>query len=143
MEEKIQRVLRNFSVLSKRDKQKQIIHWVKKGSELIIPILKSIASEDSEVQIRFLARKGLYHIKKRFEDKTEFNFESQTFDDLIEAGVIDPKKVTRTALENAASISLLLINTEAIVSEQVNNPSSWQPPAGWRPPEQGKLEHKY
>ena len=78
------RVLRNFSVLSKRDKQKQIIHWVKKGSELIIPILKSIASEDSEVQIRFLARKGLYHIKKRFEDKTEFNFESQTFDDLIE-----------------------------------------------------------
>jgi len=57
--------------------------------------------------------------------------------------VIDPKKVTRTALENAASISLLLINTGAVVSEQVGNPSSWQPPAGWRPPEEGKLSHKY
>jgi chaperonin GroEL len=72
-----------------------------------------------------------------------YNAASGEFEDLVEAGVIDPKKVVRTALQNAASISLLLINTEAIVSEQADNPSSWQPPAGWRPPEEGKLEHKY
>lgn len=72
-----------------------------------------------------------------------YNAATNTFEDLVKAGVIDPKKVTRTALENAASISMLLINTGAVVSEQKDNPSSWQPPAGWRPPEDGKLSHKY
>ena len=72
-----------------------------------------------------------------------YNAATNSFEDLVEAGVIDPKKVTRTALQNAVSISLLLINTEAIVSEVPDNPSSWQPPAGWRPPEDGTLRHKY
>jgi len=78
-------------------------------------------------------------------DDSNFGYNAATgeFEDLVEAGVIDPKKVTRTALENAASISMLLINTGAVVSEQKENPSSWQPPAGWRPPEEGKLSHKY
>lgn len=78
-------------------------------------------------------------------DTFEFGYNSagDTFENLVESGVIDPKKVTRTALQNAASISLLLINTEAIVSEQKDNPSSWQPPAGWRPPEEGVLKHKH
>ena len=72
-----------------------------------------------------------------------YNAANGRYEDLVKAGVIDPKKVTRTALQNAASISLLLINTEAIVSEQADNPSSWQPPTGWRPPEEGTLRHKY
>jgi len=72
-----------------------------------------------------------------------YNAVNGKFEDLVKAGVIDPKKVSRIALQNAASISLLLINTEAIVSEQANNPSSWQPPTGWRPPEEGTLRHKY
>ncbi len=75
--------------------------------------------------------------------KYGFNAATLEYGDMVGFGVIDPKKVTRTALQNAVSISLLLINTEAIVSEQPNNPSSWQPPAGWRPPETGKLSHKY
>ena len=72
-----------------------------------------------------------------------YNAATDSYEDLVESGIIDPKKVTRTALENAVSISMLLINTGAVVSEQQNNPSSWQPPAGWRPPEEGKLSHKY
>ena len=72
-----------------------------------------------------------------------YNAATSTFEKLIEGGVVDPKKVTRVALQNAASISLLLINTEAIVSEQPDNPSSWQPPSGWRPPEEGVLRHKH
>ena len=71
-----------------------------------------------------------------------YNAATNNFEDLVSSGVIDPKKVTRAALENAASISMLLINTGAVVSEQPLNPSSWQPPAGWRPPEDGKLSHK-
>jgi len=85
-------------------------------------------------------------IKKVLSSKNiNFGYNAATgiFEDIVEAGVIDPKKVTRTALQNAASISLLLINTDAIVSEQADDPSSWQPPAGWRPPEEGSLRHKY
>ena len=46
-----------------------------------------------------------------------FNAQSETYGDLVEAGVIDPTKVTRTALQNAASIASLLLTTEALVSE--------------------------
>jgi chaperonin GroEL len=46
-----------------------------------------------------------------------FNAQTETFGDLVEAGVIDPTKVTRTALQNAASIASLLLTTEALVCE--------------------------
>jgi chaperonin GroEL len=46
-----------------------------------------------------------------------FNAESETFGDLVDQGVIDPTKVTRTALQNAASIASLMLTTEALVSE--------------------------
>jgi chaperonin GroEL len=46
-----------------------------------------------------------------------FNAETETFGDLVEAGVIDPTKVTRTALQNASSIASLMLTTEALVSE--------------------------
>ena len=46
-----------------------------------------------------------------------FNAESEEYQDLVKAGVIDPAKVTRIALQNAASVAGLLITTEAIVSE--------------------------
>ena len=46
-----------------------------------------------------------------------FNAESETYGDMIEAGVIDPTKVTRTALQNASSIASLMLTTEAIICE--------------------------
>ncbi|HSW39101.1 MAG TPA: chaperonin GroEL [Acidobacteriota bacterium] len=46
-----------------------------------------------------------------------FNADSDKYEDLVAAGVIDPTKVTRTALQNAASISSLLLTTEAMVCE--------------------------
>jgi chaperonin GroEL len=46
-----------------------------------------------------------------------FNAASDTYEDLVKAGVIDPAKVVRTALQNAASVSSLLLTTEALVSE--------------------------
>jgi len=72
-----------------------------------------------------------------------YNAATNTYADMFDAGVLDPKKVTRTAVENASSIALLLLNTESIVSEAPDDPSSWQPPAGWRPPQNGNLNHKY
>ena len=46
-----------------------------------------------------------------------FNAQSEQYEDLVKAGVIDPTKVVRTALTNAASIASLLLTTEALVSE--------------------------
>jgi chaperonin GroEL len=46
-----------------------------------------------------------------------FNAETETFGDMVEAGVIDPTKVTRTALQNASSIASLMLTTEALISE--------------------------
>jgi chaperonin GroEL len=47
-----------------------------------------------------------------------FNARTETFEDLDKAGVIDPTKVERTALQNAASVAALLLTTEAMVAER-------------------------
>ncbi|MGC8718767.1 MAG: chaperonin GroEL [Thermodesulforhabdaceae bacterium] len=47
-----------------------------------------------------------------------FNAQTETYEDLIEAGVIDPTKVVRFALQNAASVASLLLTTEAMVAEK-------------------------
>jgi chaperonin GroEL len=55
---------------------------------------------------------------KEGKDDFGFNAATEKYENLIKAGVIDPTKVTRTALENAASVSSLLITTEAVVYEK-------------------------
>ncbi|MBK7599205.1 MAG: chaperonin GroEL [Acidobacteria bacterium] len=56
-------------------------------------------------------------VKLEKNDSMGFNAESEIFEDLVKAGVIDPAKVTRTALQNAASIAALMLTTEALISE--------------------------
>lgn len=56
-------------------------------------------------------------IKASNEKNFGFNADSEEYEDLLEAGVIDPAKVSRTALQNAASIAGLLITTECLVTE--------------------------
>jgi chaperonin GroEL len=46
-----------------------------------------------------------------------YNVATGNFEDLVKAGVVDPTKVTRTALQNAASIAGLLLTTEAIITD--------------------------
>jgi len=46
-----------------------------------------------------------------------YNAQTGEFEHLVKAGVIDPTKVTRTALQNAGSIAALMLTTEALVSE--------------------------
>jgi chaperonin GroEL len=46
-----------------------------------------------------------------------YNAGADTFEDLVEAGIIDPTKVTRSALQNAASISAMLLTTECVVTD--------------------------
>jgi chaperonin GroEL len=46
-----------------------------------------------------------------------FNAATEKYEDLVEAGVIDPTKVTRTTLQNAASIASLMLTTEAMICD--------------------------
>src|SRR5436190_2114472 len=54
---------------------------------------------------------------REMEDSEGFNALTDTYEDLVKAGVIDPTKVVRSALQNASSIASLLLTTEALVSE--------------------------
>jgi len=54
---------------------------------------------------------------KSLKDSEGFNAATGEFEDLLAAGIIDPTKVTRSALQNAASVSGLLLTTEAMVAE--------------------------
>ncbi len=67
--------------------------------------------------------------KVRASKEANFGYNAQTdiYEDLVEAGVIDPTKVTRTALQNAASIASLLLTTECVVVER---PEEEKAPAG-------------
>jgi chaperonin GroEL len=49
---------------------------------------------------------------------TGYNAATDTYEDLVKAGVIDPTKVTRTALQNAASVATLLLTSDALIAEK-------------------------
>ena len=54
---------------------------------------------------------------KEMKDEEGFNAQTEQYENLVEAGVIDPTKVVRSALQNAASIASLLLTTEAVISQ--------------------------
>ena len=68
----------------------------------------------------------------REKDQLNFGYNAQTnkYEDLVKNGVIDPTKVTRTALQNAASIAALLLTTEAVVAEQKEKEDAMPAPGG-------------
>ena len=63
---------------------------------------------------------GSIVVEKIKEGKDGFGYNAATdkYEDLIKAGVIDPKKVTRTALQNAASVAGLLLTTECAIADK-------------------------
>jgi chaperonin GroEL len=65
-----------------------------------------------------------------------YNAATDTYEDLVKAGVIDPTKVTRTALQNAASIASLMLTTEAMIADIPEKKSA---PAG--PPHGGEMDY--
>jgi chaperonin GroEL len=76
---------------------------------------------------------GSIVVQKIKEGKGDFGFNARTevYENLLAAGVIDPTKVTRIALENAASIAGMLLTTECVISDKPeNNKSGGMPPMG-------------
>ncbi len=70
-------------------------------------LAENAGDEGSVVVQRVMSEKG----------STGYNAETGKFEDLVDAGVIDPKKVTRSALQNAASVSGLLLTTETLITD--------------------------
>jgi chaperonin GroEL len=63
-------------------------------------------------------------IKLQADKNFGYNAYTNQYEDLVKAGVVDPTKVTRTALQNAASIASLMLTTEAMISEAVQEEAS-------------------
>jgi chaperonin GroEL len=75
-------------------------------------------------------REGSVIVEKVKQEKGAFGFDADKEDyvDMIETGIIDPTKVVRLALQNAASVASLLITTEAIVAEKPKKETPLPPP---------------
>ena len=67
---------------------------------------------------------------KRRSGNEGYNVRTGEYEDLVKAGVVDPKKVTRTALQNAASVAGLLLTTECLVTEVKEKEKAKTPPSG-------------
>ncbi|HXT64080.1 MAG TPA: chaperonin GroEL [Pyrinomonadaceae bacterium] len=97
---------------------------VGKGSDpdeqIGVGIVKRALEEPLRQIVQNAGREGAVVVERIRGDKNDhfgFNAATEEFEDLVKAGVIDPAKVTRTALQNAASIAGLMLTTEAMVSE--------------------------
>jgi len=85
-----------------------------------VNIVRRALEEPLRQIVQNAGKEGAVVVERVRSEKNEnvgFNAATEVFEDLVKAGVIDPAKVTRTALQNAASIAGLMLTTEAMVSE--------------------------
>jgi chaperonin GroEL len=69
-------------------------------------------------------------VREAKEKNFGYNAQTDVYEDMVAAGVIDPTKVTRSALQNAASIAGLLLTTEAVIVEKKEEPKGPSMPPG-------------
>ena len=104
------------------DDQRSGIRMVRKAVQTPLRQIAENAGEDGAV------------ITGKILDRDEYNwgFDAQTgeFKDLVKAGIVDPTKVVRTALPDAASVAGLLVTTEAMVAEKPEKKGPAMPPGG-------------
>src|SRR6202040_2871600 len=85
-----------------------------------VNIVRRALEEPLRQIVQNAGKEGAVVVERVRSDKNDsfgFNAQTEQFEDLVKAGVIDPAKVTRTALQNAASIAGLMLTTEAMVAE--------------------------
>jgi chaperonin GroEL len=105
------RAQKALSHLVLQDPDEQIgVGIVRRAIEEPIRIIVQNAGEEGSIVIE--------KVRASKDNNFGYNAQTNTYEDLVVAGVIDPTKVTRTALQNAASIAGLLLTTEAIVVEK-------------------------
>jgi chaperonin GroEL len=105
-------------VVTENEDQKTGVSIIRTALEAPLrTIVKNAGGEGSVVVQKVREGKGAFGYNAR-EDK---------FEDLVKAGIIDPTKVTRLALENAASIASLLLTTECVVSDRQDEDKAMPP----------------
>jgi chaperonin GroEL len=108
-------LLRTAPALEKLAKGKDLTDDQRAGIEIVRRVI--------EEPMRWIAQnagqEGSIVVSKALEmgGESGFNAQTETYENLIEAGVIDPTKVVRFAIQNAASVASLLLTTEAVVAE--------------------------
>lgn len=98
-----------------------------------IEIIKRAIEEPLRQIIANAGKEGAVFVQKVKEGKADFgyNARSDKFENFFEAGVIDPAKVTRVALENAASIAGMMLTTECVIAEKKDDKAApAMPPMG-------------
>ena len=98
-----------------------------------IEIIKRAIEEPLRQIVINAGKEGAVVAQKVKEGKADFGYNARTdvYENLYKAGVIDPTKVTRVALENAASIAGMFLTTECVISEKKeDNPAPAMPPMG-------------
>ncbi|MFA6644680.1 MAG: chaperonin GroEL [Bacteroidales bacterium] len=97
-----------------------------------IEIVKRAVEEPLRQIVANAGKEGAVVVQKVREGKGNFGYNAATdkYEDLYEAGVIDPTKVTRVALENAASIAGMFLTTECVITDKKEENPLPQMPAG-------------
>lgn len=97
-----------------------------------IQIIKRAVEEPLRQIVVNSGIEGSIVVQKIKEGKGDYGFNARTevYENLLAAGVIDPTKVTRIALENAASIAGMLLTTECVVSDKPEKEKAGMPPMG-------------
>lgn len=105
-----------------------------------IKIIKKALEEPLKQIVNNAGLEGAVVLNKVMEGTGDYGFNAgnEKYENLVKSGVIDPTKVTRTALENAASVSSMLITTEAVVYEKKEEEKA---PA--MPPNMGGMDGMY
>ena len=96
-----------------------------------IKIVKRAIEEPLRQIVANAGGEGSVIVAKVAEGKADFGYNAKTdeFVNMLEAGIIDPTKVTRVALENAASVAGMLLTTECVITE-IPKPEAPMPPMG-------------
>lgn len=97
-----------------------------------IKIVKRAIEEPLRQIVANAGGEGSVIVAKVEEGKDDFGYNAKTeeFTNMLEAGIIDPTKVTRVALENAASVAGMLLTTECVITEIPKEEASAMPPMG-------------
>jgi chaperonin GroEL len=98
-----------------------------------VEIVKRAVEEPLRQIVENAGKEGAVVVQKVREGKEDFGYNARTdiYENLYAAGVIDPTKVTRVALENAASIAGMLLTTECVITDKKEeNPAPAMPPMG-------------
>jgi chaperonin GroEL len=109
------------TVKPENDDERIGVEIVKRAVEYPTRVLADNAGEEGSVVVQEV---------KRRKGNEGYNVSTGVYEDLVKAGVVDPKKVTRAALQNAASIAGLLLTTECLVTETPKEEHSGSAPGG-------------